>query len=929
MAQPRPAGPAPRSVQTPRPGRSHGLSRVGTRSDRAPVAAGGWDRLTAAQACLALGTDPLRGLAAAEAARRLLEHGPNRLAQAPRTAAWRRLLSQFEDFMVLVLLGAVVISFALGEYADAIAVLAIVATNAVLGFVQESRAEASLDALRRLTAPSAHLLRDGREVLAPAEEVVPGDVLLLEAGDRIAADGRLLQAASLATEEGALTGESQPVAKDAAALPAGAPEPPLGERWNEVFQGSHVARGRGRAVVTATGMGTEVGRIAGLILAAEDASTPLQRRLDALGRWLVLGCLAISALVVTTGVLQGEAPYRMFLAGVSLAVAAIPEGLPAIVTIALALGVQRMIARHAVVRRLPAVETLGCATVVCSDKTGTLTQNLMAVQALYAGGRRYRVTPDGIGPQGEGSGGTDEALRACLDVALLCNNAAGDRNAPGADPTEVALVDLAVSAGLSPTAVAASHPRLAEIPFDSDRRRMAVVVGGGSPRVLVKGAVDEVLARSAWVRGPQGREPCDARWTARLRAEGEAMAGAALRVLALAERPAPDTATGDALERDLICCGLVGMWDAPRPEVPAAIRSCRQAGVRAVMITGDHALTARAIAMGIGLLGPGEAVVTGAEVAAMGDRELAAVAGRAAVYARVTPAQKLRIVRALRAGGHVVAMTGDGVNDAPAIKEADIGIAMGRCGTDVTREASHLVLTDDNFATIVAAIEEGRAIYDNIRKFIRYLLACNTGEVLVMLAGSLLGLPLPLLPLQLLLVNLVTDGLPALALGLDPPARDVMRRPPRPPRESVFAGGLGQRIVARGVLIGGVSLGVFCVVLHGGGGVTQARTAATCTLVLSQLMHAFDARAERRTLWEVGLGGNRVLVLAAVSSLGVLLGTVYAPGPRLLFGFAPLGLGAWGLVLASALGGALLSGAAEAARRLWMRRTAVVAVRRA
>ena len=892
-----------------------------------------YHRLTAAEACARLEADPQRGLSAAEACARLARSGPNRLAEAPRTPAWRRLLAQFDDFMVLVLLGAAGISLFLGEHADAAAVLAIVVTNAVLGYVQESRAERSLQALRRLTAPFARVVRDGRATQLPAEEVVPGDVLVLEAGDRVPADGRLLETASLSAEEAALTGESRPVAKDTAPLPAGEGEVPPGDRRNTVFQGSHLVRGRGRAVVVATGMATEVGRIAGLILGADAVATPLQRRLDALGRWLVFGCLGVSAAVVTAGVLQGEPPYRMFLAGVSLAVAAIPEGLPAIVTIALALGVQRMISRHAVVRRLPAVETLGCATVICADKTGTLTQNLMAVQAAFAGGRRYRVEPDGITPEGGAPGepALPAPLLACLEIALLCNDAAEDRNAPGADPTEVALVDFAVAAGLSPEAVRAARPRLAEVPFDSERRRMAVVTGGpAGARVMVKGALEEVLARSAWVRLPGGREAMDARWTAGLRAEGERMAGAALRVLALAERPAEpgEPATAEALERQLVFCGLVGMWDAPRPEVPAAIRRCAQAGVRAVMITGDHALTARAIAQRIGLLAPGGRVVTGTELAAMGDRELAAVCDGVGVFARVSPGQKLRIVRALRARGHVVAMTGDGVNDAPAVQEADIGVAMGRGGTDVTREASALVLTDDNFATIVAAIEEGRAIYDNIRKFIRYLLACNTGEVLVMLAGTLLGLPLPLLPLQLLLVNLITDGLPALALGLDPPAPDVMRRPPRPPRESVFAGGLGKRIAVRGALIGAVSLGVFWLVLVRSGDPAQARTAATCTLVLSQLLHAFDARAERRPLWEVRLGGNPALLLAAGSSLGVLLLAVYAPGARGLFGFVPLGAAVWAAVAAAACGGALLSGAGEAVRRAWVRRTAVVRVRR-
>ncbi len=924
--------------------------------------------------------DPGVGLSSAEADRRLLRWGPNRLAQVPRTPPWRLLAAQFEDLMVLVLLGAACISFFLGELADGAVVMAVVAINAILGFVQEARAERSLEALRRLSAPSATVRRDGREMSVPADRVVPGDVLVLEAGDRVAADARVLDLASLATEESAITGESRPVTKSAAALVT-EPDGPPGDRRNVVFQGSHVTRGRATAVVFATGMATEVGRIARLIATAGEARTPLQRRLDHLGGWLVATCLAISAAVVVTGVLQGEPPYRMFLAGVSLAVAAIPEGLPAIVTIALALGVQRMIARRAVVRHLPAVETLGCATVICSDKTGTLTQNLMSVRALYTSGRRYRVTDDALRPDVDGLDdappltGPPPAVAACVRVAVLCNNApagpppAAGPQAPGAreaaaDPTEVALVRLATSAGLSASALRSEHPRWGEIPFESERRRMTVVCRG--PRggeVLVKGALEEVLARCAWVQADGARLVLDARWTAAIRKEGEAMASAALRVLALAARPWPPTRQGggdgapggsaecrpyagpsagptwlppaptpapppppDELERDLTFCGLVGLIDPPRPEVAAAIRRCRQAGVRAVMITGDHAATARAIAAQIGLLPPRGRVLTGAELAALGERELLAAVDEVSVYARVSPADKLRVVRALRARGHVVAMTGDGVNDAPAVKEADIGVAMGAGGTDVTREASALVLMDDNFATIVAAVEEGRAIYDNIRKFIRYLLACNTGEVLVMLVGALLGLPLPLLPLQLLLVNLATDGLPALALGLDPPAPDVMRRPPRSPRESVFAGGLGKRIAVRGALIGALSLGAFVAVDALGGSIAAARTAATCTLVLSQLLHAFEARSERRSIWEASFGGNRALLAAVASSLGILLALLYLPGPSRLFGFAPPGPAVWGLATVAALMGAVFSGLLESVRRAWARRTSVVRV---
>ncbi len=547
----------------------------------------------------------------------------------------------------------------------------------------------------------------------------------------------------------------------------------------------------------------------------------------------------------------------------------------------------------------------------------------MAVREVHAAGATHRLEPD------RPSAWPKPALDACLRVAVLCNNA----TAEAGDPTEVALVRFAAAAGGDVGALQAAWSRRGEVPFEAERRRMAVLCAGADgARVLVKGALEEVLARCVRVATPRGDAPLDAAWAARLRHEGDRMAADALRVLALAERvwPGPPPAHVDAetLERDLTLVGLVGMWDPPRAEVPAAVRRCQQAGIRVVMITGDHALTAAAIARRIGLPVASGSVVTGAEWAGLDARRRAQAVGRATVFARVSPADKLHIVRCLRAGRAVVAMTGDGVNDAPAVKEADIGVAMGLGGTDVTRESSALVLTDDHFATIVAAVEEGRAIYDNIRKCIRYLLACNTGEVLVMLAGTLLGLPLPLLPLQLLLINLVTDGLPALALGLDPPAADIMRRPPRDPREGVFAAGLGKRIAWRGLLIGGFSLLAFWLVLAGGGNTAAARTAATCTLVLSQLLHAFDARAERRTLWEVGIGGNRPLLAATASSLLILLLMLAIPAARSLFGFAPLAPAGWVVVGASALAGAVLAGAAEILRRAWVRRAAVLRVGR-
>jgi Ca2+-transporting ATPase len=666
-----------------------------------------------AEAAARLRSDLRSGLGEEEARRRLDLAGPNQIAAPAGKSRWAVFWGQLQDFMVLVLLGAAAVSFFLGEAADGTAILAIVAVNAVLGFLQEMRAERSLEALRRLTAPTARVLRDGTARDLPAAEVVPGDVLLLAAGDRVPADGRLTSANGVEAEESALTGESVPVAKSTA--PLAQPRLPPGDRRNMVFQGTHLTRGSARALVVATGMQTEVGRIAGLIHAAGEATTPLQRRLDQLGRVLVLACLGISAAVVSGGVLRGEDPYRMFLAGVSLAVAAIPEGLPAIVSIALALGVQRMIRRNAIVRRLPAVETLGCATVVCTDKTGTLTQNRMAIRAAWASGRLYAPEDP-----------ADAPLRRALLAAALCCDASPDSG----DPTEVAIVRAAAGAGLQ-----IEGDRRAEIPFEPERRRMTVVCGD---RVIVKGALDELLGRCSRVLVGGGARPLDADLAAEIRRVGDAMAARALRVLAVAERPCPPgdlpPAGLEGLERELTLLGFFGLLDPPRPEARDAVRRCHEAGVRAVMITGDHALTARAIAADLGLVEDGEAgspgearIVTGEDLSAWSDADLARRVEGIRVFARVSPRDKLRIVRAWRSRGHVVAMTGDGVNDAPAVKEADIGIAMGRSGTDVTKEASAMVLTDDNFATIVAAIEEGRAIYDNVRNVMRLetLMAAN------------------------------------------------------------------------------------------------------------------------------------------------------------------------------------------------------------
>ena len=889
------------------------------------------------------------GLDSADAARRLARFGPNKLRESASISPWSIFLNQFQDFMVLILLVATGLSFFLGEIVDAATITAIIILNAVLGFVQEYRAEQSLATLRKMTAPTARVCRDGHLRTIEAESLVPGDIMHIEAGDRIAADARLIEAFNLDVEESALTGESVPVAKQSAAC-AGQ-QLPLGDQRCMVFQGTVVTRGRGIAVVCATGMETEMGKIAGMMEEAGQQETPLQRKLDQLGKFLVIVCGLISALVVAGGILQGQGVYRMFLAGVSLAVPAIPEGLPAIVTIALALGVQRMIKANAIVRKLPAVETLGCATVICSDKTGTLTKNEMTVCAVFSGNRRYEVSGDGyqvrgafyrqgdlVEPQKEPD------LWATLKGGVICNNASLDRsdqqwNVEG-DPTEASLLVAGAKAGLYwPDMQRTGCRRVGEIPFDSERKRMSVVLQEQNTLVVyVKGAPDQLIGRcDRWLH--EGRElPFREEDRRRIITENERMAQQALRVLAVAYKRLPEVdharfetaqaaaeiagalsetvlrpKSGDSdethrwdadrIENQLVFAGLIGMMDPPRPEVYQALGECKQAGLRAVMITGDHKLTAAAIANQLGMLPPNGRVVSGLEMDRMTDQELEAAVHDIYVYARVSPMHKMRVVRVLKKRGNVVAMTGDGVNDAPAVKEADIGVSMGMKGTDVTKEASDLVLTDDNFATIVAAIREGRAIFENIRKFVRYLLACNTGEVMVMLLATLLALPLPLLPIQILLVNLVTDGLPAIALGVDPAAPDIMRRPPRNPGDSIFAGGLWVRIIERGVMIGLASLAAFFFGSLLSGSLETGRTMATATLVLSQLLHVFDCRSERPGV-RISPLSNRALLIAVASSFAVLLAVIYAPLLQASFKTVALDGRSWAVVVLLALSSA-------------------------
>lgn len=860
-----------------------------------------WYQMPAAEVAQIWQTDSEKGLSREEAARRLESFGANALEAKQGVPALALLARQFSDFMVLVLLVAATVSGFLGEWLDAATILAIVVLNAVLGFIQEYRAEKSLEALRRLTAPEARVVRDGEIQRIPAEQVVPGDVLVLEAGDRVPADARLVQVTAMEVEEASLTGESVPVSKGAAPLSGTVG---LGDQRNMVFQGTVVTTGRGCGVVVATGMDTQMGKIAGMIEEAGRQETPLERRLASLGRWLVAICTAVCTLVVLLGLARGLPAYQVFLAGVSLAVAAIPEGLPAIVTVALAIGVQRMSRRNAIVRQLPAVETLGCATCICSDKTGTLTHNKMVVREIAFPGRKITVSGEGYVPQGEFHEARqrldhDPQLEMLLQIAAVCNNAVlkkdnttvggrrrreGERWQVVGDPTEGALLVAAAKGGFWREDVESKQPRIAEIPFDSERKRMTVVTQrpGRLARAWIKGAPDIILNLCTSVFNGHGVEPLTDHLKAGIMAQNDALAGQAYRVLALAYRDLPPGfsafAQADQVEKDLVFVGLAGIIDPLRPEAVKAINTCRTAGIKTVMVTGDHELTARAIASQAGLGGNDLRSLTGAQLDAMDDAELAAVVEKTDVFARVSPHHKLRLVRALQAKGHIVAMTGDGVNDAPAIKEADIGVAMGQTGTEVTREAAALVLADDNFATITAAIEEGRAIYNNIRKFVQYLLSCNAGEVLTMMLAMVLGIPVPLLPIQILWMNLVTDGLPAMALGLDRPETNLMRQPPRSPKEGFFAHGMATRILVRGCLICTGTLTIFILaLLWSNGNLNLSRSMAFNTLVFSQLFYVLEISGLSN------LSSNRYLVLAVTVSVLMQITVTYWGPVQVLF----------------------------------------------
>ncbi len=865
-------------------------------------------QLTIPAAAAQLRSDATLGLTTAEARQRQAEHGLNQLLEQPGTGPWRIFFAQFNELIIWVLIGAALVSGFLKEWVDTAAIVGIVILNAILGFVQEYRAEKALAALRRMANPNSRVVRDGQLVVVPSAELVPGDLVELEAGDYVPADARVtLPTPNFAVQEASLTGESAPVAKQAEAI-AGA-DLPLAERANLLFMGTVVVSGKARALVATTGMQTELGRIAGMIQAIESEPTPLQKKLAAFGALLVKLCAVLVALVF---VLQWwRAGWHLhdlgeiFLTAVSLAVAAIPEGLPAVVTIALALGVQRMVKRHALIRKLPSVETLGCATVICSDKTGTLTRNEMTVQVVVAGGQQYEVSGVGYVPEGEFRCNGDHrsplqepALNAALACGALCN-AANLRLAEGVwkitgDPTEAALLTAAAKAGLKRAVLEDAQPLVTELPFDSVRKCMTMVRRTAANRctAYVKGAPDVILARCTL---PEAERADLARTNAEL-------AGRALRVLAVAQRelgPDEETATPEKVERNLTFLGLIAMMDPPRAEAKIAVATCHAAGIRTVMITGDDPHTAAAIGRELGMFGPDDHALTGAQLDRLDDTALAAEIEHTPVFARVAPEHKLRIVRAWKQRGQIVAMTGDGVNDAPAVKEADIGVAMGITGTDVTKEVSDMIVTDDNFASIVAAVEEGRGIYDNILKFVHYLLSCNIGEILVMLVASLCGLPAPLLPIHILWINLVTDGLPALALGVDPVDTDIMRRPPRDPSEAVVDPRRGWIMVLQGAFIAACSLGAFAWVRFvEAEPLENARTAAFIVLSCAQLFHAFNCRHATRSLFQLGLFTNYKLVLAVAISAALQFIAVSVPCLEVIFKTVTLSLNDWLLVIA-------------------------------
>lgn len=885
-----------------------------------------WHTLTPNEALKELEVSPETGLDAASISKREKIHGKNLLEAKKNKSLFSKFLSQFSDFMIIILIIAAGISFFMSilnghaDFADPIIILSIILLNAVLGVLQETKAERSLDALQKMSAPAAFVIRNGKRITIPSKELVPGDIIFLEAGHYIPADSRLLSSVDLRVDESALTGESHPAEKDAGAVLS--PETPAADRKNMVYSTGIVTNGRGIAVVTETGMQTEVGHIARLIMTDEPSQTPLQKKLAQTGKTLGIAALVICVIIFILGILKKRPVFDMFMTSVSLAVAAIPEGLPAIVTIMLSLGVTRMAKKNAIIRKLPAVETLGSASVICSDKTGTLTQNKMTVTQIYS--------PQGLEPE---SGRT---CRQLLTLASLCNNSIMNirpmkkgrkkdlkSQTPefevSGEPTETALVTAAAKMGLMKPELDTAYSRIREIPFDSTRKMMSTIhtmPSGGRYLVITKGAFDVLLGHCTHVRINDKTVPLTELTISRLTRQNLAMTEKALRVIAVACRElssSPQTQTNDKLEQGLTFMGLIGMIDPPRPEVRDAVEVCKNAGIRPVMITGDHVLTACAIAKDLGIMTESDEAITGEALSAMPFEELCENIYKYRVFARVSPEHKVKIVKAFQSRGEIVAMTGDGVNDAPALKSADIGCAMGLSGTDVAKNAADMILMDDNFATIVAAVKEGRGIYDNIRKAIHFLLSSNIGEIMCIFTAILFGLPSPLLAVQLLWVNLVTDSLPAIALGVDPPARDIMEKKPVPKNKGMFADGLGLRIGLEGMMIGALSLIAFIVGIRFFDAPNAAqsslaalltdvtpqvgRTMAFAVLSLSQLFHAFNMRSEH-SIFQAGIFSNKKLCLSFLICTFLQTVVISVPALASVFKVVPLTALQWIITLA-------------------------------
>ncbi|HAE85055.1 MAG TPA: ATPase [Anaerolineaceae bacterium] len=904
-----------------------------------------WHALEAEEVLSKLKVDLERGLSTAEARRRLERFGPNELVEKARTTFWQMLWGQINSFVIWLLIGAAIISALLGDYVEAGAILLIVIFNAIMGIVQESRAEESLAALKKLAAPEAQVLRDGHRISLPAPQLVPGDIVFIEAGNYIPADIRLLEAVNLSIDEASLTGESVPVKKRADVVLE--EDIPIGDRHNTAFMGTLVTYGRGKGVVISTGMNTQLGLIATMLQTVEEEQTPLMKRLDQLGKTLGIGAMAVCGLVFIVGVtrlalstaqfsLSDPATVQellnLFMIAVSLAIAAVPEGLPAVVTISLAGGMREMVKRHALIRKLASVETLGSVTVICSDKTGTLTQNQMTVTRLWADGKFISITGSGYEPHGEFLNDDQKinlkeypAVGTAMWIGALNNDAqlelSGESEGKATyrivgDPTEGSILVAAEKAGTSVEKLQEAYPRVQEIPFDSERKRMLTIHALKQPMdddlspftsadrekgyvIAVKGAPDVVLNLCTQrLKMDNDVEPITEEIRQEILAANDAMTKDALRVLGVAYRVVPqmpEEITPEALEKDLIFAGLIGMIDPARPEVKKALNEARTAGIRTIMITGDYPNTARAIAEEIGLITPGHQVLTGAEIGDKSEEEMREIVKVTDVYARVSPAHKMKIVDALRDNHEVVAMTGDGVNDAPAIKRADIGVAMGITGTDVAKETADMVLTDDNYASIVSAVEQGRVIYSNIRKFVYYLISCNMGEILIIFIGTLLGWPPVLTAIQLLWLNLVTDGAPALALGSEKGDPDIMQYPPRPTDEPIINKTMLSGIIVQTIAISAVTLTAFAI--GRGINIDLAETMAFVTLSVSELLRAYTARSENVTIFKIGVFSNPMMNWAVLASLALVLAVVYVPFLQPIFNTTAIDLRYWLMIL--------------------------------